>query len=112
MFNKTSDLFLYTVAARLVQSITEIATTTVEFLLKTGMTRSEADKVVNIIQNAFKKYVHAGYTDVEALVAAGKILHIYETLTSLQKSIEASISGTPICGTHMLVDEVIFRIGT
>lgn len=81
MFNRTSDLFLYTVAARLVQSITDIATTTVEFLLRTGMTRSEADKVVNIIQKSFKKFIHTDYLDAEALKAAGKIF-IHVSLTS------------------------------
>ncbi|XP_023027434.2 uncharacterized protein [Leptinotarsa decemlineata] len=45
------------VAARLVQSITDITTTTCEFLEATGMRRAEADKIVSIIQKTFKKHV-------------------------------------------------------
>ncbi|KAJ8980105.1 hypothetical protein NQ317_008566 [Molorchus minor] len=45
------------VAARLIQSITEISTATVEFLQNTGMTRDEADQVIAIIQKTFKKHI-------------------------------------------------------
>ncbi|KAG5895103.1 hypothetical protein JTB14_036378 [Gonioctena quinquepunctata] len=43
------------VAARLVQSITDITNTTLEFLQSSGMTRSEANHIVNIIQKTFKE---------------------------------------------------------
>ncbi|KAJ8919112.1 hypothetical protein NQ315_012097 [Exocentrus adspersus] len=70
------------VAARLVQSITDIATTTAEFLLKTGMNRREADKVVSIIQKAFRKYIRPGVTDaalkeseVEEINVVSDVIH-------------------------------------
>ncbi|CAH1115454.1 unnamed protein product [Psylliodes chrysocephalus] len=45
------------VAARLIQSVTEIAETTMEFLQKTGMHKSLVDKVVGIMDRQFKKRV-------------------------------------------------------
>ncbi|XP_022910721.2 uncharacterized protein [Onthophagus taurus] len=45
------------VAARLVDSIIQIATMTVELLQQTGMSRDEADRMANIIQDAFKRYM-------------------------------------------------------
>ncbi|GJQ86277.1 hypothetical protein Trydic_g8973 [Trypoxylus dichotomus] len=47
------------VAARLVDSIIKIGTTTVELLEKMGMTRQEADRMASIIQSAFKQYMAA-----------------------------------------------------
>lgn len=45
------------VAARLVQSISEITTTTCEILRNTGLTRKEADRIVTIIQRCFRKHL-------------------------------------------------------
>ncbi|KAI4458787.1 ropporin-1-like protein [Holotrichia oblita] len=45
------------VAARLVDSIIRIGTTTVELLLETGLTKQAADRMAAIIQNAFKQYM-------------------------------------------------------
>lgn len=45
------------VAARLVQSIMEITTTTCDFLKNTGIPRKEADSIVEVIQRTFKKYL-------------------------------------------------------
>lgn len=45
------------VAARLVDSICEIAETTVQLLLRVGLSRSEADAIVVIIQTAFREYL-------------------------------------------------------
>ncbi|XP_018576710.1 uncharacterized protein LOC108915219 [Anoplophora glabripennis] len=53
------------VAARLVQSITDIATTTVEFLLNTGMNRPEADNVVNILEKTFRQCIQTSYAGTE-----------------------------------------------
>lgn len=44
-------------AAKLVESITETATTTAELLTRTGMVRDEVDRAVQIIQNAFRKHL-------------------------------------------------------
>lgn len=45
------------VAARLVQSITEISTTTYDILKTTGLSRHEADRIARIIQGAFRKHL-------------------------------------------------------
>ncbi|XP_065156998.1 unconventional myosin-IXAa-like [Atheta coriaria] len=45
------------IAARLVDSICEIAETTVQLLLRVGLSRSEADAIVVIIQTAFREYL-------------------------------------------------------
>lgn len=45
------------VAAKLVQSITEITTTTCNFLKKTGISRKEADNIVAIIQKTFRQHL-------------------------------------------------------
>lgn len=53
-FNITNNSL---VAAKLVESITETATTTAELLTRTGMIREEVDSAVQIIQNAFRKHL-------------------------------------------------------
>lgn len=45
------------VAARLVEHITEISITIVELLLRTGMTREQADEVARVIQMAFRRFI-------------------------------------------------------
>ncbi|KAK9737061.1 hypothetical protein QE152_g11007 [Popillia japonica] len=51
------------VAARLVDSIIRIGTTTVELLLETGLTKQAADRMAAIIQNAFRQYMAAKKTE-------------------------------------------------
>lgn len=48
---------LFKVAARLVENIAEIAYTIANFLERTGVNREEVDKMVKIIQVAFRKYL-------------------------------------------------------
>lgn len=50
-------------AASVVESLTEVALTTAEFLTKTGMTREEADQVAKIIQEAFRKHLSIKLTE-------------------------------------------------
>ncbi|XP_028133877.1 uncharacterized protein LOC114329063 [Diabrotica virgifera virgifera] len=45
------------IAARMVQSITEITEATMEFLEQTGIDRPQADKIVAIIHDTFKKRI-------------------------------------------------------
>lgn len=53
------------VAARLVQNIAEITTTTVEFLKQTGMSRSQANNIVSIIQNTFRTHLQTERGEVK-----------------------------------------------
>ncbi|KAF2890327.1 hypothetical protein ILUMI_15846, partial [Ignelater luminosus] len=45
------------VAARVVESITEIGVTIADLLIRTGMSREEADRVASVIQIAFRKHM-------------------------------------------------------
>lgn len=45
-------------AAKLVESITEIAVTIADLLTSAGMSREEADRVAAIIQTTFRKYMN------------------------------------------------------
>ncbi|CAH1978354.1 unnamed protein product [Acanthoscelides obtectus] len=47
------------VAARLVQSITEITTTTCEFLEEAGMERMEAERVMQVVRATFQKQLQS-----------------------------------------------------
>lgn len=58
------------VAARLVEHISEISVAIVELLIRTGMTREEADKVATVIQTAFRKHLQRK----EELRRAGELL--------------------------------------
>lgn len=44
-------------AARLVEHIIEISLTIVELLIRTGLTREQADEVAKVIQTAFRRYL-------------------------------------------------------
>lgn len=59
------------VAARLIEVIIEIGKTIVEFLLRTGLTRAEADVIVTKIQTGFRNHLAA-----KKRLKLGMILHI------------------------------------
>lgn len=48
---------LFLVAASVVDNLTDVAITTAEFLMRTGMSREEADRVARIIQEAFRRHM-------------------------------------------------------
>ncbi|XP_056633867.1 uncharacterized protein LOC130898999 [Diorhabda carinulata] len=54
------------IAARMVQSITEIAEATVEFLQQSGLDKPQVDKIVEIIHEAFKKRIRDDVITIQA----------------------------------------------
>nr|CAI5860590.1 unnamed protein product [Callosobruchus analis] len=69
------------VAARLVQSITEITTTTCEFLEEAGMERLEADRVVAVVRATFQKQLQPealGAPPPEEIEEANMVLQILD----------------------------------
>ncbi|VEN43100.1 unnamed protein product [Callosobruchus maculatus] len=69
------------VAARLVQSITEITTTTCEFLEEAGMERLEADRVVSVVRATFQKQLQPealGAPPPEEIEEANMVLQILD----------------------------------
>ncbi|CAH1978338.1 unnamed protein product [Acanthoscelides obtectus] len=68
------------VAARLVQSITEITTTTCEFLEEAGMERMEAERVMQVVRATFQKQLQSDTLGAPPpeIEEANMVLHILD----------------------------------
>ncbi|KAL1497938.1 hypothetical protein ABEB36_008818 [Hypothenemus hampei] len=89
------------VAARLVHSLTEIATTTAIFLEETGMSRDETDNIVDAIQKTFRRSIETEESGTLENAKSEEEQVITDILTELHVSSEkAEVAALVIQGAY------------